>query len=151
MEPIPIYLQLSDELQAAFADNKLDIAEILHKNGIDASVQYGELLLQNETGVRSKDLVTIIVASSVLLPSIAFSISQVLNVIYNRPHLVEYEELEELRDGDGNVMLDNYGKPLFKPVKRVERVSGANRASFEVQLNPTNGLRIKFSTKQGSE
>jgi hypothetical protein len=150
MAQTTIYLTLSGELQAALADNGLNIENILQQDQIDATVTHGVFPVQTETGARTKDIATVILVSGVLVASVAFSISQVLNTIYNRPHLVEYDELEELRDGDGNLILDEFGKPLFKPVKRFELLvpDQRHKSEYEAQLDLTRGLSMKFVTEQ---
>lgn len=149
MAEIPIYIELSDDVAEIMADNRLSIEDILHQEGIDATVSSGMLPVQTEEGARSKDIVTIVTAGSILISAIAFAISKVISAIANRPQRVEYDELVELRDAEGNIITDDYyGKPLFKRVKRVALLTPAQKSEFEATFDPANGITMKISSEQ---
>ena len=151
MSDTKIYLELSDEIQGVLADNGLSVEDIMQRESIDATVTYGVPPYQSEEGVRTKDLVTIILASSVLVPAIGFAISQVLRTLHDKPHFVGYYENVELRDEKGKILRDKDGKPVTKPVKRHEVLEPReeNReTAFEASFSFDNGVVMKFGTKE---
>ena len=151
MSKTKIYLELSDEILGVFADNGLNIEDILQQEAIEAAVTYGIPLCQSDNGARSKDVVTIILASSIAIPAIGFAISQILNTLHNKPYFIEYYEPVEILDKEGQVLKDDDGKPLFKVVKRhelLEPKTENQKRAFEASFNLTNGLMIKFGTQE---
>jgi hypothetical protein len=151
MSDTTIYIELSPELEGALADNYLSIEDILRRDGIEATVTSGVLPVQTEEGARTKDVVTIIIASSVLVASIAWSISHVINTINSRPHKVEYDALEPLRDAEGNPVFDAYGEPILHKVKRFELLVPDQRqkAEYEANLDLVEGsIAVKFTSEQ---
>ena len=151
MAQTKIYLELSDEFQQLLADNRISIEYILQNENIDAEVTYGIMPYPTEEGARTKELVTIILAASGAVVAISFAISKVLNMLYNKPHIVEISENKELRDKNGNILLDEEGKPLFKPVKRYELIEPRReerKDEFEFSFGLKNGIRIKVKSEE---
>lgn len=145
-----IYLEFDETLQQVMADNQLTISDILRQESIQASVISGLAPFQNENGARSKELVTIILASSVLIGSIGFVISRVLNEYYHRPIIERYYENVALRDESGNVLLDKEGNQIFKIEKRREMIQPREmngKHQFEANFNLETGLLIKFNSE----
>ena len=154
MSNTKIYLELSDEIQGIFADNSLSVEDILGQEAIEAAVTDGLPPYQSEEGARTKDVVTIIMATSVAIPAIGFAISQVLNTLHNKPYFVEYYENMELRNEKGKILMDKDGKPLFKTVKRHELLEPRNvnhSREFEASFSLVNGIIMKFGTKDKEE
>jgi hypothetical protein len=149
MSETQIYLELDEELQQLLNENGLSVADLLQQEGIEAQIKSGVLPATTET-TRTKDLVTVILASSAAVTAISFAISKVLHTLHNKPHFVEYQEPVELRDAQGNVMLDKQGNPLFKMVPRKEFVTPATKdqqQDFEVSFDlPKGSLKIKMSS-----
>ena len=151
MAQTKIYLELSDEFQQLLADNRISIEYILQNENIDAEVTYGIMPYPAEEEARTKELVTIILAASGAVVAISFAISKVLNMLYNKPHIVEISENKELRDKNGNILLDEEGKPLFKPVKRYELIEPRReerKDEFEFGFGLKNGIRIKVKSEE---
>ncbi len=148
MAETQIYLDLDEELQQLLNDNGLSIADLLQQEGIHAQVNTATLPASAET-TRTKDLVTVILASSAAVTLISFAISKVLHTLHNKPHFVEYQEPVELRDAQGNVLLDKQGNPLFKMVPRKEFIAPATKdqqQDFEINLDLSKGLVIRLSS-----
>jgi hypothetical protein len=148
----PIYLELSPELQQLPNDNSLSVDDILRQQNIPAEVSYSILPDEPEAGARSKDPVMMILASAAVVLAVGAAISRVLHTFQRRPQLVEYYELVELKDSEGNILRDQKGKPQLKRLKKYEllepRKEDSNQ-SVDIGLNTTNGLVIKFgSTEQ---
>jgi hypothetical protein len=151
MTDTKIYLELSDEIQGILADNGLSIEDILQQEAVEATVSHGVAPYQSEEGARTKEVVTIILASSVAVAAIGFAISQVLNSIHDKPYFVEYDEPVELRDENGKVLKDREGKPIFKKIKRHELLEprkNNRQTDFDAEFNPANGVVLKFGTKE---
>ena len=79
--------------------------------------------------------------------------SKLLHTLHQKPHLIEYEEPVELRDAQGNVLLDQEGKPLFKMVKKSEFIvppSKNKQNDFEVSFTPQAGVVIRWKEAEGN-
>ncbi len=148
-DEVKIYLELSDEVEQLLNENQITIKNLLQTQGIEVSETYGSLPYQPEPGVEEKGgIVPIIIASSALVLSSGFAISQVLNEINDRPYLVEIEELEELRDEKGNVIFDDQGNPYLKSSKKpvlIEPTQKNIEREMEINLSETKGIVIKVT------
>jgi hypothetical protein len=146
-----IYLELAPELQQLLNDNGLSIDDILRQQNLQAEVTYGVLPDQPETSARTKDPVLIILASSAAVLAVGSAISQVLRIVFHRPHVAEYYELVELKDAKGKVLLNKKGKPQLKRVKKYEILEPRKEDSSqhtEVSWNTVNGLVLKFGSAE---
>ena len=88
---------------------------------------------------------------SVWFFAIGMAISQVLSVLHRKPYLVQYDELVELRDTKGNILLDETGKPQLKREKRYELLEPRKEdveKTFEVSWKPKHGLVLKFGSRE---
>ncbi|MCP4695908.1 MAG: hypothetical protein GY862_03520 [Gammaproteobacteria bacterium] len=142
-----IYLELSKELQQALDDNGITPDEILRKAEIDAKVKHDRLPVQSKKG--GKDLAQVIEfawAGSAVIASLGFTLTKILNTIYNKPIYVEYEELEELRDAGGNVLLDAKGEPVYKKVPR-RQILQAQQTSKDSFMADMKKMVMKFSSE----
>lgn len=147
-----IFIEVEPELQQLLNDNRLSIEEILRQHNIPADIGYGEFPDgAGETSTRTKDPALIIFTSAILVLAVGSAISQVLRTLQRRPQLVEWYELVELRDANGNLLLDKKGAPKYKRVKRFEllepRAEDTNRA-LQTSLNSEGEIVIKFSSAE---
>ncbi|AFZ61344.1 hypothetical protein H6G54_02735 [Anabaena cylindrica FACHB-243] len=148
MTTTKIYLELDDDI-LQFVKSNVDISDILQTENIDAEVRYGIEPYLSEEGARTKDIVTIILASSAALATISFVISQVLNTYYRKPYFVEYYEIHELKDAKGNFVLDKEGNPQYEKIKKYQIIEPKKESTiqnFEFQFSFINGVVIKFSS-----
>jgi len=152
MSVTKIYLDLTEELQQLLSENQTSIADILKHENIEAKFAYGKIPDYEDQEGRSKDVVTIILASSAAIVAIGIAISIVLHTLNRKPHLVQVEELVELRDAGGNLLLDATGTPQFKRIKKYELLeprpedSGKN---FEMENKDGSFvLKVSAETKQ---
>jgi len=91
MSDTKIYLDLSTEIQELLADNEISIADILQQEDIEVSdVTEGVMPQKSEDGARTKDLVPIIMASSVLVAAIGNAIAQILNALNSQNSSKKY-------------------------------------------------------------
>ena len=146
MPETKVYLELSEEFEEFFFDNKISIEDILERNGIKAKITSEVVPYQVEDGARTKDLVPVILAGSTAIAAISFAISQILHEIYNKPHLVEIYENQELRDANNNVLLNDFGSPQLIPVKRYELHETHQTRELEFSLGLKNGIVIKIKS-----
>lgn len=153
-ESIRIFLDIAPESQQLLSDNGISVAEILRERNIPAEVTYGILPDQSAGEARSKDPALTILASSAAVMGISLAISQVFRTLQRKAQLVQYYELVELKDATGNLLLDNMGKPQLKRVKKHELLEPREEKSsrsFEINLNPANGLVIRFESAENQE
>jgi hypothetical protein len=154
-----IYFDLSDELLQRLDDNQIAIADILAQAEVDAEIAYGIFPFQPEPGERTKDIRPIIVVTASAAGAalaISMAISDVLNTIYNRPHLVEISEVQVLRDQNGGIVFGEDHQPLYEPVKKYELIQPRpenQTQEFEMNWNPKSGilLKVKFADESVKE
>lgn len=152
-----VYFDLSDDILEILNENGLSIGQILENEGIEVPIEYGIRPSYEGEPARTKDLVAIamlVAASSGLLTSIAYAINKTLNTIYNKPHLVSFLENEELRDANGNILLDKEGNPIFKINKKyqlVESQENLQNEKIEFKSGLKDGIVIKFESKSGKQ
>jgi selenophosphate synthase len=154
MSEIPIYIEMDEEIEGLLASGGLTIQDILHKEGIEASVKFGALPYPDEEEARTKDFGTIIMAGGVFSASvflISKAITNILREIHNKPIYDTYSELMPVSDEKGNVLLDpKTQKPILIPVKKhfvFEPGKTPGEEVFEVKAG-LKGLVMKFGTKQ---
>ena len=151
MSETKIFLELSEEIQQVIAENRISVSNVLDRQGIEATVGYEAPNYETEDGARSKELVTVILASGASLFAIGLAISQVLKAIYRKPYFVEYYELQEIRDRSGELILDSWGNTQFKLVKKFELIEPRAEDSerlMELKWNTQNGLVLKFRSSE---
>lgn len=124
MEDIKIYIDLPSEIEELFAENQISISQLLQDNNVEEikEVTTDAAPYKQEDGSTSKELVTLVIAGSVALTSITYAITSIMNTLYKKPYFIQYDELIELRDKDGDVIFDKEKKPIFKTVKKYELV-----------------------------
>ena len=154
MTKTTIYLELSDAIEQLLSENRITIEDILLTENIDAEVTYGVLPYQLEEGVRDKKLIPIIITSSAAVLSISFAVSTILTTIYNKPYLVEFNEIQEIRDEKGKVILNSDGIPIFKTVKKHELLEPRKEDTdkeLEILFEPNKGISIKIKILEDQE
>ena len=150
METAKIYLDLSEDILAWMADNGLSIEDVLEKEGIDAEVVEGVMPVDGESGSRTKEVVSIILANAAAVTAILFAVSRCMRTWLNRPIYESWEELEEIRDEDGKVMLDKDGNPMMKMVRKhvlVEPGQGETREKIDLKAG-LKGLVLNMNTEE---
>jgi hypothetical protein len=156
-DEVRIYLELAPELQQALDDNGISMEDILREAGVDARISHDVLPLQNEDGVQSRDLKTVItlligsaLAGSALVATIGFTVSKTLNTVYNKPIYVQYQEPVELRNADGNVVLNKQGNPVFKLVPRHE-ILQPHQSSKNSFMTDLKKMVLTISSEESSK
>lgn len=154
MSKTKIYLKLSSEVENILADNEMNIEDILESNNIELD-EITRIVspYHSEEDARSKDLVTLIVASSASIATIGFTLSKVLKEFFRKPQIVEIYENRELLDQHGNLIFDDSGNPIFKPVKRYEILQPEQNSSkydFEFSFGLKNGFLIRLKSEESN-
>ncbi len=150
MDTAKIYIELSNDIREWMADNSLSMEDILEKEGIDATVQPGMIPCADEHGSRAKDVVPIILQYGGAVSAVLFAVSHFMKTWLNRPVYETWEELEEIRDKDGNVLLDKKGNPQMKTVrKHVLSEPGKSDKKEKIDLNAgLKGIIMKLSSEE---
>lgn len=142
-----IYIEFSSDLQWLLEENQLSIQDLLAHAGIDQQVTYEARPYQVEEGARTKELVSVIlVSAAAFVLATGYALSQVISTLQRKPSLVEIEQLEEVRDAQGSVLIDTQGQPVLKTVKTVELLEPRkeNRErEFELHFDPKKDFVIK--------
>lgn len=150
MQKTNIYVDYSDDIEKQLIDNNIDIPSILRSENFDIDVSYKPIPLQNTTGFRDKDLALVILASSTACIAIGIAVSSVIRACYRKPYLVKFSELIELRNTNGEIVLDSDGNPVMKIKESYEliepREENAN-ISFKVDSS-SNGIVVRFQSEE---
>ncbi len=144
-----IYVEFSNDILDFLNSNNIALENILTSRKLNFSVVEKVSPYFDEKAEKSKDVVLVILASSVAIISIAYAISSVLHEVYSRPHKIEIFEDTEIRDKDGNLVFDKHNNVLLKKVKKIEIVK-PNKESIEneidLKMDYKKGISIKFKT-----
>ncbi len=150
METTKIYVELSDDIREWMADNGLSIEDVLEKEGVNATVESGVIPLENDEAGRTKNIVSIILADAAAVTVTLIAISHCMRSWLNRPIHETWDELEEIRDKEGNVLLDKKGKPIMKTVRKHVLIEpGKSDKKEKISLNAgLKGLIFGISTEE---
>lgn len=149
MKKVSLYIEFSPEIHKNIVENRLSISDYLINNNLDASFSYEARPYENEIGVRDKDLVLTILASSALILSLGAAVSKVLRSIYRKPFLVEYYDIVQLLDAQGKALRDHMGDPILRTVKRFELIEpqpDVDKMTAEVSWSESMGVVIKYTS-----
>jgi len=145
-----IALVLPPELETLLQENSISYSEILQKEDIEFELSSGNTNLNYDDTGNSKDLVTLILASSGAVFAICSAITQIINTLYNKPYKVEIIENEEIVE-NGKVLKDKKGNPIFKQKKTFELLEPRQehrKKNIEFSFGLKNGISIKFITDE---
>ncbi len=137
MSETQIYLELSENLQNILTTNNISLRQLFLSAELDVEVTYQVAPYHNNSGGQTRDLKTVILTSSILIPSIGFTLSKLMNTYYHRPIHITYEQIEEIRDADGTVLRDRDGNLQMKTVVNHEilHTQRDSEESFEAKLD----------------
>jgi hypothetical protein len=149
---INIYLDFPDDIQLTLEDNQFSWEDALNNLGIDQEVSYGLLPYQEEAGVRTKELVAvIIVASAAAVVAVSFAISHILEILQRKPRIVEVYEPIAVQDASGKVVLDASSQPVVRLVKCYEILEPRKenrKGEFEFHFDLKDGVVIKVRSEE---
>jgi|WetSurMetagenome_2_1015567.scaffolds.fasta_scaffold45619_2 hypothetical protein len=144
-----IVLDFSEEIREAMDSNNIDLAQFLNEEGEEMQVKYSKSPFNAENDTGEKALVPIIIASAAAVGIIAVAISKLLEVIYHRPHFVEYTEMETVKDHDGKILLNEKNEPVYiekKKFRLIEPRAKDSSAGISTTLTKSDGLVLSFKT-----
>ena len=146
-----IYIELDPELDLFMIENGIiiedllkdqQVANLLDQESVTAKVTHEVMPTESpEQTAQSKELVSAIVlvgATTALVGTIGFAVSQAFKTIYSRPVIDSWYEYEPILDGKGKVVKDGNGNPCLKRVKKhvmLEPQLGNQQSAFEVSVD----------------
>lgn len=151
MDRVKVYIELSDDLRALFAENNVGVEDVLRQEKIDVEFRYDLVPYREETEGREKDVALVILASSAVILAISTALSHIIETLYRKPYFVEYYDLEVICDGEGRPVTSRTGSPLLKMVKKHEFIEPTQKdiaRTFDTSWVPSTGLVIRFSSKE---
>jgi len=126
------------------------LEEALRPNSAVSSVQMSSL--PNVEGrPRVKDLALVILASGAAVSATLVALKGLLGPYLNARALrIEQEELEGLRESDGNIARDPNGNPIYRVVKKTEIADIPDESSTSVDADLAKVFHLKVTSKTGS-
>jgi|AntRauTorckE5430_2_1112549.scaffolds.fasta_scaffold05258_5 hypothetical protein len=141
-------IYLNEELLTELDKNGVDIKDLVSSIE-DVDIRYGASI-ENPNEDRSKSIVPIILASSVALIAVSYSIARILKTIYGRPRLVQIIEETPVVDRDGNISRDSTGNPRMKK-KIIHQITEPenykSEENIELEFSLTEGAKVKIESK----
>lgn len=147
MKSIRLFIDLPKEVKQTLSENGITIGDLLSRNGISVNIDYAAIPLNEKDGRRSKDLVPVIISSSVGISVLILSIAHLIDVIFRRPRIIEISELECSGNFDQQKTI-NFSDAQWKLVKRqefVEPIPNKTEFNFDLSTN-TNGIVLKYKS-----
>jgi hypothetical protein len=144
-----IVLDFSEEIREAIESNNIDLAQLLNEEGEDIQVRYSKSPFTGEKETGEKALVPLIIASAAAVGIIAVAISKLLEVIYHRPHFVEYTEMETVKGPDGKILMNEKNEPVYMEKKKfrlIEPRAKDSSSDISTTISKTGGLVLSFKT-----
>lgn len=144
MNEIYVYLDISEEL---LPTNPINLEDIIRENNSKAILKYESNPFENGRKERSKDIVPVILAASASVYAIVYAISRLVDTLTHKPHIIEYEELEELRE-KGKIVYNKEGNPIWKQTKKytiLEPKQLKERTEMDIQVG-VKGVVFRIKT-----
>lgn len=138
-EKFPVYLDISADISDLLSHKSITLEDFLQQAIKESPISFGPLLLSGDEKNRSKDIVPIIIVSSIGLSAILLSLSSLLESYFHRPHYYEWDELEELRE-KGKIIKDKKGNPIWK-TRRHHKVVFTSQRKEKNSIDFETGLK----------
>jgi hypothetical protein len=134
-DAVHIFVKSSREVAELMADSEVSWSEVLRL----ANLNVQETKLADPVpslDSRTKEPVTVLLASAGIVMALAPALSRVLHEIFRRPVKVTERVLLPVEDSSGSVVRDNHGNPTFQWVDRTrlltpEQSSAKSSASLK--------------------
>lgn len=149
-EKIKLYIEFSKDIEEALLSNggiQHCLKEAFKYDNIEAQIAEDEARYQNENGVRDKDIVTTVLITTTALTALSISISNLITSIKGVSTFVVYNELEPIRNADGNILLDKEKNPIMQKTKKIVKKDpkkNYNEKYIKLSFNIKNGLVLEF-------
>jgi hypothetical protein len=150
MEKEPIYISLSPEVEGFLAENGIDLAEELTKQGLEIEARPGQLP-GTVAGGETREVVLVILASAALVGAVSMGISKIIRALSDRGTLVSEGEYVPVTSPSGDVVKDEKGKPILQYRERHRYVQPGERSPGSSTVSASagpQGIKVDFSTKE---
>lgn len=150
MNSISVYLDIAPDLQDVLLKLSVTIESLIETTVPETQVSYGVMPLFDNDTPRSKDIVPIIAVTATGLSMIMISLSKLLGSYLRRPHVYEWDEIEELRD-NGEIVRDAYGNPIWKSIRKHAILDpGELKDDCSIEFNAgTKGIVFRIDISKG--
>lgn len=154
-EESKIYLDFSEDIRNLLAEEDIRVQDLLNEAGISATVRF-EALPPEHGEERTRDLVPIIMASSVAAVSLSAAVAIITSAISRalerravRPRYVEYLEEKPIVDAKGNPVVDKKGnvQTIRAVVHKFVEPQNLTEDAFKVELGLKQGIVVSMGTK----
>lgn len=118
---VNLYILVDENILAAFLENNDSIQDVINRLETDASLKLDFSPLIMEDGSKTKGIVEVITVSLVMAPFIIRELTRAMQIYFDstRHQVVDaYWESEEIRDAEGNPVIDRNGQPYMKLVRK---------------------------------
>jgi len=150
MKPDEISLFLSDEILAAFADNKINLVEELQNNGLDVERLFVGVSSDGKGG-RTRDAAIILVASGVALTLLSSGIAKVIDALgRNKKVLVNELAFVPVLDGGGQPVRDEADRVVGVWTEKARLLEASETKQEQSTLQGSIGVSgLSFEFKSG--
>jgi len=141
-----IFVFTSPEIEELLLDNQIDLVALLQREGINVSKGFAKNPASNAKS-GCKDPTTVILASAALILSITPIISKIIASLSHKK-VVTYEwQCLPVEDSNGNVVRDDYGKPILQWVERARFLESSTerQSDYQIYLKGPVGLEIGYT------
>jgi hypothetical protein len=142
-----VLLFASPEIEEVLADNRVDLVELLQREGLEVSrSMLKEQGLALEPGL--KEPVSIILASAAVIAALTPAITRAISALSRKQVLVTERVLAPVETSTGEVVRDPDGRPVLHWADRARLVEPKTTPSDHASLKAESplGLTISFET-----
>jgi hypothetical protein len=142
-----LYVFASPEMEELLADNRTDLVELLQQEGV--AVRRGSAPdPAADPTAGSKEPTTVILASAAVVAAITPLIIKVVERLTRKTALVVEKVPVALLDGNGQVVHDSSGKPIYRWVDRARVLTEQEQSPEERSVTIQGPLGIAIGIKQ---
>ncbi len=142
-----LFVFASPEIQLLLADNQVDLADLLKKEGISVSQGLAQDPAISNASIH-KDPATVIFASAALALSLTPIITKVIAALSHKSVVVHELILIPVEDSEGNIVYDQAGQPILRWVRRTRIVESSEQPheAMSISLKGPFGWEIQYSS-----
>jgi hypothetical protein len=145
-----VYVYASPEIQKLLENYETDFAELLRREGKTVKQEVArDPVASADDPNASRDVVTVLVASAAVAAVLTPTIRHAIEVLANKPIIIERVSYKPVEDSSGNVVRDSQGEPILQRVYDTEVInppqSGGDNTLVEINMW---GFIIKFGHEQ---
>ncbi len=134
-ERTEVYVRTSPEVAEILAYNRVSLAELLRREGIEVAQAYGDDPVRTPGVMHREPITLLILATAATVAAIAPALSRAFGMMTNRPIAAVEKVTEPMLDGAGKPILDEAGKPLLRWIERTQPATlQAHVKGFGIEL-----------------